>query len=122
MYSRLIEYLEAYKILINNQFGFRKKSLFIYGTYGNYEWINHIIRERKIVVGVFLDFSKAFDTVDHHILLNKLEYYGIRGNALSWYRSYLTDRKQYVTYNGSTPPTKSIRCGVPQGSISKFWG
>ena len=69
------------------------------------------------VIGVFLDFSKAFDTVDHIISLNKLEYYWIRGNALSWFQSYLIDRKQYVTYNGATSTTTPIKCGVPQGSI-----
>ena len=50
-------------------------------------------------------------------MLNELEHYGIRGNALCWFQSYLTDRKQYVTYNGATFTTKTIKCGVPQGSI-----
>ena len=66
---------------------------------------------------MFLDFSKAFDTVDHSILLTKLNHYGIRGVAYDWFESYLSNRKQYVTYNGSKSSTKTVRCGVPQGSI-----
>ena len=69
------------------------------------------------VIGVFLDFSKAFDTVDHDILLQKLEFYGIRGSALSWFQSYLKNRKQFVSYNGATSSLKLVKCGVPQGSI-----
>ena len=69
------------------------------------------------IIGIFVDFSKTFDTVDHVILLNKLSHYGIRGSALKWFESYLSNRKQYVTYNGISSLTKTVKCGVPQGSI-----
>ena len=69
------------------------------------------------VVGVFLDFSKAFDTVDHAILLDKMFIYGIRAIALQWFKDYLTGRSQYVTYNGCKSNNSEINCGVPLGSI-----
>ena len=71
----------------------------------------------EYVIAIFLDFSKAFDTDDHKIVLQKLYHYGIRGPAYDWFYSYLTDRKQYVTYNGIYSNTNNIMCGVPQGSI-----
>ena len=71
----------------------------------------------EYTIGTFLDFSKAFDTVDHVILLKKLSHYGIRGSALKWFESYLSNCKQYVTYNGIASFTQTIRCGVPQGFI-----
>ena len=71
----------------------------------------------EMVIGIYLDISKAFDTVDHDILLQKLLHYEVRGCALNWFRSYLSWRKQYVTYNNMSSNTKSINCGVHQGSI-----
>ena len=68
-------------------------------------------------IGVFIDLSKAFDTLDHSILLNKLEHYGIRGTTLEWFKSYLTNRYQYVDYNGTQSTKLNIKTGVPQGSI-----
>ena len=71
----------------------------------------------EFFLGIFLDLSKAFDTVNHIILFNKLEHYGIRGLALDWIRSYFSNRKQYVECNGHRSLRYEISCGVPQGSI-----
>jgi len=69
------------------------------------------------MVGVFLDFSKALDTVNHNILLDKLSCYGVNNIALSWVKSYLTDRQQYVCFESSNSDKAHCPCGVPQGSI-----
>ena len=76
-----------------------------------------ILRGSKFACGVFIDLQKAFDTVDHAILLKKLEHYGVRGIANSWFKSYLSDRSQYTTVNGFNSEQKSIKYGVPQGSV-----
>ena len=70
-----------------------------------------------IVISIFLDLKKAFDTVYDRILLNKLYAYGIRDNVHDWFRSYLTDRTQFVIYDRERPDSKQIKCSVPQGSI-----
>ena len=71
----------------------------------------------NIVISLFIDHKKAFDTVHHRILLRKLYAYGIRGILLKWFESYLTDRSQYVIYDGVKSETSVVQCGVPQGSI-----
>ena len=68
-------------------------------------------------IGVFIDLKKAFDTLDHSLLLSKLKHYGIRGIAHDWITSYLTNRKQYVYFQNKSSEKLNIVCGVPQGSI-----
>jgi len=79
--------------------------------------ITSAIDRKQIVLGVFLDFSKAFDTVNFEILFKKLEVYGIRHTALNWIKSYLDKRQQFVTYNKHKSEMETVTCGVPQGSI-----
>ena len=79
--------------------------------------ITEALDKGDCVVGIYLDFSKAFDTVNHEILLQKLIMYGIQDIALEWFRDYLTNRSQYVTYNFKKSAKENITCGVPQGSI-----
>ena len=75
------------------------------------------IEKKLVTVGVFIDLQKAFDSLDHSILLGKLKYYGIRGTVLDLFKSYLTNRQQYVDYKNAKSPLKHITYGVPQGSI-----
>ena len=117
MYNRVAAFLEIFKILHDNQYGFRKKSSTHVALLTFIDKVIEAIEKGEYAIGVFLDFSKAFDTVDHQILLNKLDHYGIRVCALSWFKSYLSRRLQYVTYNGSQSSQQMIKCGVPQGSI-----
>ena len=74
--------------------------------------ITKSLENGEFVVGVFLDFSKAFDTVNHDILLTKLRHYGIRGSAMKWFQSYLSDRYKYVTCNGVESSKKTFKCGA----------
>ena len=82
-----------------------------------YDKISAAIDHKKFTTGIFLDLAKAFDTVNHDVLLNKLEHYGVRGLALEWIKSFFTNRQQYVEYNGICSHTSVISSGVPQGSI-----
>ena len=71
----------------------------------------------EFTIGVFIDLSKAFDTVDHQILLKKLEYYGTTGNCLKWFENYLKDRQKFISFEHNSTKKATETCGVPQGSI-----
>ena len=75
------------------------------------------INSNELMCGLFLDLSKAFDTVNHNILLSKLDHYGIRGPSLNLLKSYLTNRKQYVKLGNHKSKLRQINCGVPQGAV-----
>ena len=82
-----------------------------------YNKISLAVDNNLFSIGVFVDLSKAFDTLNHDILLNKLEHYGVRGITLDWFKSYIQNRQQYVFFNGTSSSLRQIGCGVPQGSI-----
>ena len=117
VYNRLIKYFDKYDILFNNQFGFRKNHSTSLALLNLLDKITSAIDQKKYTIGVFLDLSKAFDTVNHAILFDKLEHYGIRGLALEWIKNYFCNRVQYVEYDGTSSSPRTIKCGVPQGSI-----
>ena len=106
-----------FNILCSNQYGFRKNQSTALALIELHDKISTAFDRGEFSVGIFLDLSKAFDTVNHVILFDKLEHYGIRGLALDRIRSYFSNRKQYVEYNGHRSLRNEISCGVPQGSI-----
>ena len=117
MYCRLINFIEKYNLLYCLQFGFRKHySTGLALTY-LVDKISESMDTGRFSIGIFLDFSKAFDTVDHNILFAKLSCYGIRGLALNWIVSYLSNRRQYVSFDGINSTVSNISIGVPQGSV-----
>ena len=117
MYNRVEHFLSEHDIIYDLQFGFRKKYSTNHALLSIVEKIRTNLDKKMFSCGVFVDLEKAFDTVNHSILLSKLEHYGIRHNALEWFRNYLTNRSQCVTVNGAKSSNLSINCGVPQGSI-----
>ena len=117
IYNRLNNFLNTHELLNLNQYGFRKHHSTDLALVQLYDKITNALAEKKHVIGIFMDLSKAFDTLNHNILLKKLHSYGIRGVALSWFRDYLTNRQQYVVHNDLTSDLMTIECGVPQGSI-----
>ena len=117
MHKRLYNFLNSQNILFENQFGFRKNNSTTFALIEITEKIKETIDNKKYGCGIFIDLRKAFDTVNHNILLNKLEHYGIRGTALQWFKSYLYNRQQYVFHNGESSSLQYITCGVPQGSV-----
>ena len=109
-------FLEKYNILDKCQFGFRKGHSTEQAILEITENLKTSIDNNLITCGVFIDFSKAFDTVNHEILLAKLFKYGIRCHSLQWFNSYLTNRLQFVQIDNVQSSTLTMTCGVPQGS------
>ena len=117
MHERLFAFLTKHKYIYDLQFGFRTGHSTNHAILDLTEDIRKAIDDNKFAVGVFIDLQKAFDTVDHTILLKKLYHYGIRGVANSWFKSHLSNRKNFVTINGVNSDLQSMEFGVPQWSV-----
>jgi retron-type reverse transcriptase len=116
-YNRLLAFIKKQNILYDLQFGFREGHSTHLAVIKLLENIIESLDSGNYAATLFLDFSKAFDTVNHNILLQKLNHYGIRGIGNQWIESYLSNRKQFCTFGGCRSDTLTISCGVPQGSI-----
>lgn len=117
VYKRLYKYCDSLNILNDSQYGFRSGRSTIDALSEMCGKIYKALDSNENVLSVNLDLSKAFDIIDHDLLLKKLEYYGIRGIALQWFKNYLNDRKMYVYFNNINSKVCDITMGVPQGSV-----
>ena len=116
IYSRVYAYLVKFNLISTKQFGFRSNHSCNHAIISLTEHVKKLLDEGQIVCGVFVDLEKAFDTVHHDILCDKLNAYGLRGKVNELFKSYLSNRKQYVSLNGFDSSLEDISCGVPQGS------
>ena len=117
MFNRLYKFLESTESIYDLQFGFRQKHSTNDALLSMTQQIKDTMDKGNVAVGVFIELKKAFDTVNHKILLKKLEHYGVRGIANNWFSSYLKNREQYVSISNVKSDTKHIAHGVPQGSV-----
>jgi len=117
MYNQIYSYFDNSKLFYPSQYGFKKKHSCEHAVLETIDRILHSIDHSKTPFCVYMDLSKAFDVLNHNILLNKLEYYGFDDRALFLIRSYLSDRQQFVEFNSTQSDTKVCNLGVPQGSI-----
>ena len=115
--ARFLKFLDKHNILTQNQFGFRKKRSTDLAIAEVYNDLLQNLEDNKYTCAIFLDLAKAFDSVDHNILLRKIEKYGIRGNALELMKSYLRNRTHYVHVGNTSSSPLVLQFGVPQGSV-----
>jgi retron-type reverse transcriptase len=117
MSNRLTSFLEENKIISDMQFGFRKGHSTIHPLIHFLNHVSKAINNKQYSIAIFCDLQKAFDTVDHKILLDKLRSVGVRGMELEWFTNYLSERKQFVSIKNCNSSLVNIIIGVPQGSI-----
>ena len=117
VHQQLYDFMLTESILYESQFGFQKGRSTIHSLIEIVENIRDCMEQSNYGCGIFIDLKKAFDTVNHNILIQKLEHYGVRNKSLDWFTSYLSGRTQYTFCNNNKSELKQITCGVPQGSV-----
>ena len=114
---QLYDYFQSNNLLYKSQFGFRKHHSTEFASLELVDTIQQQLDLKLDPFAVFLDMSKAFDTLDHEILMQKLSFYGVQNTSLNLFKSYLSERSQFVSIGGTSSPLRTINTGVPQGSI-----
>ena len=117
MHNRLHNHLIKNNKLYSKQFGFQIGHSTEYAIIQLIDQISNNFENGEFTIGVFIDLSKAFDTVDHRVRLKKPIHYGVNGNNFHWFESYLTNHKQFLSFCNKNTNFANINCGVPQGSI-----
>ena len=117
MYDRMRDFIEKHSLLYSSQYGFRQAHSTQHAILDVVETIQTNMDKKLFSCGVFIDLKKAFDTVNHTILLDKLNYYGFRGIVNQWFSSYLSNRTQSTEIGSHISSKLNINCGVPQGSV-----
>ena len=117
VFNQIIAYFEENKLLCESQYGYRKEHSTELACLELVDKLHQQLDNNETPFCIFIDLSKAFDTLDHKILISKLRYYGLNENAIQWFYSYLSDRSQYVEIDNIKSDFKNISTGVPQGSI-----
>ena len=117
IYNQLFNHFSKNKLFFNSQYGFRPQHSTELATLELIDRIVYDMEQNKIPLNIYIDLSKAFDTLNHNILIDKLKHYGISGNSLKLIKNYLTNRKQYVHFGETNSELLNITTGVPQGSI-----
>ena len=117
MHNQIYKYFKSNNLFTENQYGFLEGLSTELATLELTNRLYKYMDDNKIPISVFIDLSKAFDTIDHSILIHKLKYYGLEGSTLNLLTDYLTDRSQCVSFNNCNSSILPIKCGVPQGSI-----
>ena len=117
VYKRVTNFFNKFKLFYPDQYGFQNKKSTTDAIIKFTDQCYDILNNQESLISVYLDFSKAFDTVDHNLLCKKLELYGIRGSVNNWFRSYLCSREQFVQIHSDRSSRQPLSYGVPQGSV-----
>ena len=117
IYHQLFNYLTSNNLLYPSQYGFRANHSTEQASIELIDRILNLMENNDVPFSIFIDLSKAFDTLNHEILLRKLSFYGLDDVSLNLFQSYLSNRKQFVSFDGTQSEYGCITTGVPQGSI-----
>ena len=117
VHKQITKYFKENKLFYKSQYGFRDEHSTELASVELIDRVMEAFQKKRSPLAIYMDLSKAFDTLDHKILTHKLEYYGIKGKELNWFKSYLSDRKQFVEIDSVRSDYQTITTGVPQGSV-----